>query len=285
MAAHHRRRVTEPDTLGALLDEAARTLGDRAEAALLLAHLSGRSRTALLAFAEASANPALVSALRELVARRVRGEPIAYLTGQRGFWRLALAVSPAVLIPRPETELVVELALARIDPLSAPTLLDLGTGSGAIALALALERPRAQVYASDASAPALALAQANAALLKLDRVQWARGDWWTPWQGQRFDLVASNPPYIAAGDPHLTQGDLRFEPSAALIGGADGLAALRTIIAAAPVHLNRSGWLLLEHGHDQGAAVRDLLSAAGLVEVSTERDLAGHERVSLGRAG
>src|SRR5690606_29533287 len=218
-----------------------------------------------------------------LVARRAAGEPVAYLVGTRGFWRLELAVTPDTLVPRPETELLVELALARIDPRAAARVADLGTGSGAIALAIAGERPRARVVATDASAAALEVARANAAALGLGNVEFRHGDWWAPLAGERFALVASNPPYIADGDAHLAQGDLRFEPRAALASGADGLDAIRAIVAGAPAHLRDGGWLLVEHGWEQGAAVRALFEAAGFDEVATERDLEQRDRVTLGR--
>jgi release factor glutamine methyltransferase len=188
-------------------------------------------------------------------------------------------------VPRPETERLVELALERLPADRAVDVADLGTGSGAIALAIARERPRARVVATDASAAALAVASRNAAALGFDaaRVAFVRGDWWAPLGARRFDLVASNPPYIAEGDPHLARGDLRFEPRDALASGADGLDAIRAIVAGAPAHLVDGGWLLLEHGFDQGEAVRRLLEAHGFVAVDTARDLEGRDRVTLGR--
>jgi release factor glutamine methyltransferase len=224
-----------------------------------------------------------VARFDDLIERRRAGEPVAYLTGLRGFWRFDLAVSAATLIPRPETELLVEVALARLPTDRALRVADLGTGSGAIALALAHERPRAQVIATDASADALAIAEANAVGLSIRNVEFRSGDWFAPLQGERFDLIASNPPYIALGDPHLDEGDLRYEPSTALSSGADGLDAIRTIVGDAPAYLEAGGWLLLEHGWDQGAAVRDLLLRAGFVGVATERDLEDRDRVTLGR--
>jgi release factor glutamine methyltransferase len=196
-----------------------------------------------------------------------------------------LAVGPATLVPRPETERLVELALERLPADRAVDVADLGTGSGAIALAIAGERPRARVVATDASAAALAVASRNAATLGLDasRVAFVQGDWWAPLDARRFDLVASNPPYIAEGDPHLSRGDLRFEPRDALASGTDGLDAIREIVDGAPAHLVAGGWLLLEHGFDQGEAVRRLLEARGLVDVDTARDLEGRDRVTLGR--
>src|SRR5690606_41469022 len=215
--------------------------------------------------------------------RRVAGEPVAYLTGRRGFRHLELQVTPDTLVPRPETELLVELALERLPTDRELRIADLGTGSGAIALALASERPRASVVATDASAAALAVARANADALGIANVEFREGDWFDAVRGERFDLVASNPPYIAEGDPHLQAGDLRFEPAMALSSGSDGLDAIRRIVAGAPAHLQPGGGLLLEHGWEQGAAVRALLSAAGFHAVATARDLEQRDRITYGR--
>ena len=254
------------------------------EAELLLMHVLGCSHGWLYAHGSDALPPAAGGRFEELVRRRVAGEPVAYLTGRRGFWTLDLQVGPQTLIPRPETELLVELALERL-PAGAPCrVADLGTGSGAIALAIASERPAARVVATDASLAALEVARANAAALGLSRVEFRGGDWFAPLAGECFDLVASNPPYIAAGDPHLARGDLRHEPASALAAGPDGLDDLRALVAAAPAHLHPGGWLLLEHGHDQGPAVRALLRQAGFGEVATAVDLEGRDRVSLGRA-
>ncbi len=271
-----------PPTVRALL-EAARTTVDPAEAELLLAHALGRPRGWLYAHADDRATPDEARRFDGLLARRGRGEPVAYLCGRRGFWTLDLAVTADTLIPRPETERLVELALERLPRGGRARIADLGTGSGAIALALAAERPDATVAATDASAAALAVACANARAAGLANVSFHAGDWFAALPGRRFDLVASNPPYIAAGDPHLREGDLRFEPPAALSSGGDGLDAICTIVAGAPAHLSPGGWLLLEHGWTQGAAVRALLQAAGFVEVSTHRDLEERDRVTLGR--
>jgi release factor glutamine methyltransferase len=237
----------------------------------------------LYAHGDAIADAALVACFETLVARRVAGEPVAYLTGRRGFWSFDLTVTPATLIPRVETELLVELALARLPRDREPRIADLGTGSGAIALALAHERPRARVVATDASDAALAVARDNAIALGIDNIDLRRGDWLAALSGERFDLIASNPPYIASDDPHLGVGDLRHEPAAALASGCDGLDAIRVIVRDAPAHLVTDGWLLLEHGLEQGRAVRDLLHAAGFVDVATEHDLEGRDRVTLGR--
>ena len=254
------------------------------EAGLLLGHVLGRSQAWLFAHGDAVVPAAAALRFGGLVARRVAGEPVAYLLGRRGFWTLDLAVTPATLVPRPETELLVEEALARLDPSLPLRVADLGTGSGAIALAIASERPRASVVATDRSVAALDVARHNAEAHGLgERVQFRAGDWFAPLAGERFDLVASNPPYIAEGDPHLGQGDLRHEPAAALASGRDGLDAIRTIAAAAPAHLVAGGWLLLEHGHDQGPVVRSLLCAAGFDAVATVTDLEGRDRVALGR--
>jgi release factor glutamine methyltransferase len=255
---------------------------DAADAELLLAHALGRSRSWLYAHRDDPVDPADAERFRALLARRAAGEPVAYLTGRRGFWSFDLRVTPDTLIPRPETELLVELALARIpSDAQSPRLADLGTGSGAIALALAHERPRARVVAVDLSPGALEVARANAAELGLANVEFRQGDWLAPLAGERFDLIASNPPYIAEGDPHLD--DLRHEPAPALSSGPDGLDAIRTIAREAPAHLVPGGWLLLEHGWDQGEAVRGILVAAGFTDVMTDRDLEDRDRVTSGR--
>ncbi|MFC6840039.1 peptide chain release factor N(5)-glutamine methyltransferase [Xanthomonas theicola] len=256
---------------------------DHADAEALLIHALQRDRAWLFAHARDPLPAPATQRFGELLARRAQGEPVAYLTGRRGFWTLDLAVGPATLIPRADTERLVELALERVDAAPGRRIADLGTGSGAIALALASERPQTQVLATDLSEAALALAQANARTLGLDNVAFAHGRWLAPLAGQRFDLIASNPPYIAAGDPHLAQGDLRYEPAGALASGADGLDDLRLIAAAAPAHLLAGGWLLLEHGWDQGAAVRALMRQAGLTQVDTAQDLEGRDRVTLGQ--
>jgi release factor glutamine methyltransferase len=271
-------------TPGELLRRAALAI-ERVDAECLLAHALGCARSWLLAHADDPVDAAAARRFEGLVQRRRAGEPVAYLTGTRGFWSLDLAVGPATLVPRPETELLVELALARLPAHAPARIADLGTGSGAIALALAHERPRWSVVATDASAAALDMARANATRLRIPNVEFRLGDWLEPVAGECFELVASNPPYIAVGDPHLLRGDLRFEPAAALASGADGLDAIRTIVAGAPAILRPGGWLLLEHGLDQGQAVRSLLQEAGFREVATMPDLEGRERVSGGQRG
>jgi release factor glutamine methyltransferase len=248
------------------------------EARLLLARATGFSEASVLAHPERGLPPEAEARYRGFAERRARGEPIAYILGEREFYGLTLAVNPAVLIPRPETELLVELALA-----CAPgSVLDLGTGSGAIALAFKRQRPQARVVAVEASAAALQVARRNAAALAIE-VDFRHGRWFAPVAGERFDLVVANPPYVAEGDPHLAAGDLRFEPRAALLGGVDGLAAIREIVRGAPAHLAAGGRLLLEHGIGQDGAVRTLLAEAGLEGVTSWPDLAGIARVSGGR--
>lgn len=268
----------------ALLAEAAARIGGddaRAEAERLLAYVLERTRAWLFAWPEYEPDAAQHAAFERLVVARQGGAPVAYLLGRRAFWAFDLAVTPAVLIPRPETELLVELALERLPVDTACAIADLGTGSGAVALALAHERPRARVRATDASADALAIARENAQRLGIANIDFVQGDWCGALGDERFDLIASNPPYIAADDPHLAQGDLRHEPLTALASGVDGLDAIRTIVAAAPAHLQPQGWLLLEHGWDQAAAVRNLLAEQGFRNAHSVRDVAGHERVTL----
>ena len=247
------------------------------EARLLLAAATGFSEASVLAHPERELPAEAAALFSDYAARRARGEPIAYVLGVKEFYGLPLAVNSAVLIPRPETELLVELAL-RAKPAS---VLELGTGSGAIALALKRHRPSARVVAVERSAAALAVAQRNAVKLGL-AVEYRHGSWFDPVAGERFDVVVSNPPYVREGDPHLREGDVRFEPRSALVGGADGLDSIRQIVVGAPAHLNRGGRLLLEHGLDQDAAVRNLLREAGLEGVRTWPDLAGIARVSGG---
>lgn len=261
----------------------ARSGTDPGDAELLLAHALGRPRTWLYAHGDEALDEASAQRFSALLECRRAGEPVAYLTGQRGFWRFDLQVSPATLIPRPETELLVEQALVRLPVDRELRVADLGTGSGAVALAVAMERPMARVIATDASASALEVAAGNARTLGLDNVEFRYGDWLDPLKSERFDLILGNPPYIAEDDAHLAQGDLRFEPRSALAAGADGLDDIRTIVCDAPALLVHGGWLLLEHGLDQGNAVRALMLQAGLREVETVVDLEQRDRVSVGR--
>ena len=253
---------------------------DALENRILLCHALALTRVGLITQSERTITAEEAAALSALVARRQHGEPIAYIVGKREFFGLDFAVNDAVLIPRPDTELIVELAIERLPPQG--HALDMGTGSGAIAVALAYSRPDAHVTALDVSAAALDVAAANAGSHGAN-VRFIQSDWFAALHGERFDLIASNPPYIAAGDAHLALGDLRFEPVGALTDHADGLAALKTIITGAARHLHPSAWLLLEHGYDQAAAVRDLLTINGYSDVQSWRDLPGIERVSGGR--
>jgi release factor glutamine methyltransferase len=265
-----------------LLHESAARLGDRVDAEVLLLHVLGQSRSWLFAHADDVLDAHAQTAFEALVARRVAGEPVAYLTGRRGFWTLELDVTPATLIPRPETELLVELALERLPRDAASHVADLGTGSGAIALAIARDRPQAHVVATDASAEALAVARRNAQRLGIANVRFIHGDWLAPLAGERFALIVSNPPYIEAADPHLVQGDLRYEPASALASGVDGFDDIRRIVADARAHLEPGGWLLFEHGWNQGDVARALLREVGYAQVFTAQDLEARDRVSGG---
>jgi len=260
---------------------------DPLENRILLCHATGLSRVQLITQSDRALTLEEAQRLDALVARRLQGEPIAYIVGRREFFGLEFQVSPAVLIPRPDTELIVELALERLPQREGgPRLLDMGTGSGAIAVAVAVTRLEAAVTALDVSPEALAIAQANAAANGANNVRFLHGSWFDALDaGATFDVIASNPPYIAAGDEHLAQGDLRFEPPGALTDHADGLSALRIIVAGSGRHLAPGGWLLLEHGYDQAAAVRALLLDAGFAEVQSWKDLGHIERVSGGRLG
>jgi release factor glutamine methyltransferase len=250
------------------------------DAQLLLAHVLGVARVRLRSHPEELAKATAAAAYRALLERRAAGAPVAYLTGEKDFWTLRLKVMPGVLIPRPETELLVERALA-LWPAEHARVADLGTGSGAIALALASARPAWRLLATDVSPEAIATAQANAAALALTRVEFRLGSWFEPLKGERFELLVSNPPYIAADDPHLAQ--LAYEPRLALTPGGDELACLKVIIHGAGAHLEHGGWLLLEHGATQAAAVRHELVLAGMRHVRSHRDLAGLERMTEGQ--
>ncbi|MFK3683080.1 peptide chain release factor N(5)-glutamine methyltransferase [Pseudomonas sp. NPDC088890] len=255
---------------------------ERLDAELLLAAALGKSRSYLHTWPERIVSSEAAQVFADFLGRRRAGEPVAYILGQQGFWKLDLEVAPHTLIPRPDTELLVETALELL-PATPARMLDLGTGTGAIALALASERPAWQVVAVDRIDEAVALAERNRQRLQLNNVHVRTSYWYDALDGERFDLIISNPPYIRAEDPHLAAGDVRFEPSSALVAGQDGLDDLRVIIARAPGHLLPGGWLLLEHGYDQAADVRELLSQQGFGDVCSRIDLGGHERISLGR--
>ena len=255
----------------------------RLDAELLLVASTTLSRTAVNAFPERVLDERQWQQFSRLVARRAQGEPLAYLLGSQEFWSLCLAVSPAVLIPRPETELIVERALKHLPAASIARVLDLATGSGAIALAIASERPKAIIVATDISETALEVARSNAARIGLERVAFRAGNWFAPLANERFSLIASNPPYIAEGDPDLEPAVLAFEPRIALIAGLSGWEALTHIAAQAPRHLEPGGWLVLEHGWRQAPNLRNLLEQAGFRHVRSHADLAGHERVTEGQ--
>jgi release factor glutamine methyltransferase len=266
--------------LGEAYREAAGRIA-RLDARLLLEHVCGATRADLIAHPERAMTPAQANRFEERVSRRAAGEPLAYLVGSAWFCGLEFAVDPAVLIPRPETERLVDLAARRASTQNRPRIADLGTGSGIIAVALARRCPHARVTATDVSATALGVARANAARHGT-AVRFLEGDWYAPLDGECFDLIVSNPPYVADGDPHLVLNGLPFEPRGALVAGGDGLACIRCLAAGAARHLEPGGWLLIEHGYDQAAAVRALLYEAGFRDVSSWLDGAGIERVSGG---
>ena len=254
----------------------------RLEARMLLERVSGWSRAYVMTHGDAELPSRVATAFHALVERRLAGEPMAYMLGQREFYGRDFRVTPAVLIPRADTELLVDCALARCREHERPRVLDLGTGSGCIAITLALECPAAEVWALDVSAEALAVARGNGLRLGA-AVQWLASDWWQALpEAMRFDVVVSNPPYIEAADDHLALGDLRFEPAGALTDGGDGLACLRALYANAPRYLQAGGWIFCEHGFAQGAACRQLALEAGLQHVSTALDIEGRERVTGG---
>lgn len=279
--------MRQPVSVRAALAEAVALLAPsspspRLDAEALLAHAAKLNRSALIAHGDRPLDASALADFRALVARRARGEPVAYLVGRREFWALELEVTPATLIPRPETELLVERALQHLAPGREALVADLATGSGAVALAVAHERPRVRVVATDRSASALAVARRNAARLGIANVEFREGDWFAPLETLRFDLIVSNPPYVALGDPHLGEGDLRFEPVDALVAGPDGLEAIRHIARHARQHLLPGGRLILEHGYDQAHAVRALLHECGYRGVTSHRDLSDVERVTEG---
>lgn len=252
------------------------------EAEILLLHLLKRDRSWLFAHSDTVLSESVVEAFHTLVAQRQSGTPIAYLVGEREFWSLRLAVSPAVLIPRPDTETLVMWACDIAHTQRCDSLLDMGTGSGAIALALASELPQCVISALDSSEDALAVARVNGKQLNL-RVEWLVSDWFTALSDRRWPLIVSNPPYIRSDDPHLQQGDLPREPLQALVAGPDGLACIKHIISGCANHLLSKGYLLLEHGYDQASAVSQLMAEAGFTDIESRRDLAGHKRVTGGR--
>ncbi|WP_295408482.1 peptide chain release factor N(5)-glutamine methyltransferase [uncultured Thiocystis sp.] len=254
----------------------------RLEAELLLTQVSGWSRSHLLAWPERALDPATAADFHALLARRLNGEPIAYLRGQQSFWTLELKVSPATLIPRPETERLVETALERLVPTAPLRIADLGTGSGAIAAALASERPDWRLIATDRSAPALLIARDNFRALGLGGIDTVQADWLSAFATSSLDAILGNPPYIPDADPHLVRGDLRFEPPSALGSGRDGLDAIRAIVADTRRCLRPNGLLAVEHGFDQAREVQRLFRAAGLDRIETRQDLAGLDRVTLG---
>ncbi|GAA3525280.1 peptide chain release factor N(5)-glutamine methyltransferase [Zobellella aerophila] len=271
--------------LDALKQQLRRRLHESESAALdtelLLCRVLGKPRSFLLTWPEFEPDEAQLVALEALVQRRLNGEPMAHILGEKEFWSLSLEVSAATLIPRPDTETLVEAALSRL-PERPATLVDLGTGTGAIALALKSERPQDKVWAVEFNSQAAALARRNSARLGLP-IEVKQGSWFAPLTGLRFDMIVSNPPYIDVADPHLHAGDVRFEPASALVAGQQGMADLITLIIQAPDFLQQGGWLLLEHGWQQGTAVRQSFVERGYKQVESLRDLGGQERVTLGR--
>ena len=255
----------------------------RFEAQLLLQHLLNVNRAWLIAHENDSLSNEAQAGFEQLTNRRADGEPIAYILGSREFYGLNLKVTPATLIPRPDTEILVDAALNKVPADTTLQILDLGTGSGAIALAIAQQRPQTQVTAVDASQAALEVAISNSKQLHIANIHFLLSDWFNNLKDTLFDVIVSNPPYIENNDTHLTQGDLRFEPSSALAAGADGLDDIRRIIDSCLVHLKPQGWLMLEHGYNQAAAVAHLMAQTGLVNIETFKDLGGNDRVTIGK--
>ena len=275
-------------TIKTALMRAERILGPahetaRIDAEVLLAYVTDRSRTWLHTWPDHQLTAEQTHRYYPLVQRRTAGEPVAYLTGSREFWSLPLHVTTATLIPRPETELLVEQALLRIPENTAHRIADLGTGCGAIALAIALERPASHIMATDIAANALDVAKHNVARLGIHNVECRQGDWFKPLAGQYFNIIVTNPPYISAGDPYIQQGDLRFEPIGALVPGIEGLEALRIIVSQARNHLLDQGWLLVEHGYKQQEDVIDLFERAGYLHIQGFTDIAGKDRLVAGQ--
>ncbi|WP_122588226.1 peptide chain release factor N(5)-glutamine methyltransferase [Pseudomonas viridiflava] len=254
----------------------------RLDAELLLAAALGKPRSFLHTWPERIVSTEAALAFAGYLQRRRTGEPVAYILGQQGFWKLDLEVAPHTLIPRPETEMLVEAALELVPAFAPAQVLDLGTGTGAIGLALANDRQQWKITAVDRVLEAVELAERNRQRLQLDNAEVLNSHWFSALEGRQFDLIISNPPYITETDPHLSMGDVRFEPGSALTSGPDGLDDLRTIISEAPAHLTPGGWLLLEHGYDQGPAVRELLIRHGFERIQTRRDLGEHERITFG---
>ena len=253
------------------------------DAQVLLAHSLGQDRTYVIAHARDDLDTDTQKRFEQLVTKRLGGTPVAYLTGKQEFWSLPIMVTVDTLIPRPETELLVELALEKIPEYENSSILDIGTGSGAIAIAIANERENASVVASDSSAQAIEVAMRNANQLELDNIKFVEGATFDPLVNKIFDLVVSNPPYVPENDPHLTQGDVRFEPRSALAAGHDGLDVIRQIVEQAIDYLVPQGWLMIEHGYDQESAVEKLFERAGFEEIECYRDLSGQPRVTIGR--
>lgn len=274
--------TSSSEMLGDLLRATADRLGNRLESEILVGHVLGHNRAWLYAHAEQPVGITSRRVLQGLVNRRLDGVPIAYLTGSREFYGREFHVTPEVLIPRPETELLADVALALPLPESAGVL-DIGTGSGCIALTLAAERPGWKVTGTDLSIEALEVASRNCAALGIDHAELLPGDLYAPIGNRRFDLIVSNPPYVAPGDPHLARGDVHHEPELALTSSGGGLDTIRSLVGGAAMHLRPGGWLVLEHGYDQSAGVRELMGNAGLREIRSIDDLAGIERVTLGR--
>lgn len=280
--------MIDTPSIRTLLEQASSELGTesaRLDAEVLLASCLGKPRSYLHTWPERSIDQRELECFGQLLRRRARGEPVAHLTGEREFWSLPLAVTPDTLIPRPETETLVEQALDKLPPDTPLRVADLGTGSGAIALAIATERPRCEIIATDISEPALTVARHNAERLGLDNVRFIAGDWCESLPAGRFDVILSNPPYVAERDPHLDSGDVRFDPRQALVAGPEGMDALRLIARCANDHLHQGGWLIVEHGYDQGGKVMQLLHAEGYSEISIHNDGAGLSRVTMGRHG